>query len=317
MNSTLKSFILNKTGARDAWYKEDIQSLWRGYGSIRRVGLKGSHNSTIILKNIDLNQKAESFSDAYAVFAHKRKLRSYEVEGYWYQNYSHYCEARIPKCYGVFETPSEVWILLEDLDAAGFSIRKQELSWPYVANCLQWLALFHASFLNKEPIGLWPIGTYWHLETRPYEMTQLRDPILKAAATKIDQKLNQCNFKTLVHGDAKLANFCFSENGTVAAVDFQYVGGGCGMKDLAYFVGSCLDENQSEVLENQILDAYFNYFNEYSPQLAPQVENEWRPLYSLAWADFHRFLKGWNPDHFKLNSYSERITKRAINVLLG
>jgi len=45
-----------------------------------------------------------------------------------------------------------------------------------------------------------------------------------------------------VHGDAKLANFCFSRDGKkVAAVDFQYVDGGCGMKDLSrIIVGSSI-----------------------------------------------------------------------------
>lgn len=31
------------------------------------------------------------------------------------------------------------------------------------------------------------------------------------------------------------------------------------MKDVVYFVGSCLDERESECLENQILDIYFQY----------------------------------------------------------
>jgi thiamine kinase-like enzyme len=65
---------------------------------------------------------------------------------------------------------------------------------------------------------------------------------LKEAAPVIDEKLNTCAYKTFVHGDAKLANFCFAPDGQVAGVDFQYVGGGCGMKDVAYFIGSCLNE---------------------------------------------------------------------------
>ena len=30
------------------------------------------------------------------------------------------------------------------------------------------------------------------------------------------------------------------------------------MKDVAYFVGSCLDEEQSETLESKLLDTYFS-----------------------------------------------------------
>jgi hypothetical protein len=45
------------------------------------------------------------------------------------------------------------------------------------------------------------------------------------------------------------------------------------------------------------------------------LEKEWRSLYRVAWADFHRFLKGWSPSHWKINSYSERITAEVIKSL--
>ena len=138
---------------------------------------------------------------------------------------------------------------------------------------------------------------------------------LKKAAEAIDTTLNNCEYKTLVHGDAKLANFCFSELGEVAGVDFQYVGGGCGMKDVAYFAGSCLSENECERLEEKILDTYFQYFNSGFGEVHSELEQEWRSLYRVAWADFHRFLKGWSPGHWKINSYSERITKEVIESL--
>ncbi len=96
------------------------------------------------------------------------------------------------------------------------------------------------------------------LETRPDELRALKDIRLKNAAKNIDTKLNNCRFKTFVHGDAKLANFCFSEEkSSVAAVDFQYVGGGCGMKYVAYFIDSCLYDEECEALEKEILDFYF------------------------------------------------------------
>ncbi|GGD48983.1 hypothetical protein GCM10012288_23850 [Malaciobacter pacificus] len=36
-------------------------------------------------------------------------------------------------------------------------------------------------------------------------------------------------------------------------------------------------------------------------------------MYDFAWADFQRFIKGWSPNHFKINDYSDMITKRALN----
>ena len=181
--------------------------------------------------------------------------------------------------------------------------------------CLAWLAQFHASYLGKVPDGLWEVGTYWHLATRPQELAALDDQSLSAAAPAIDEKLNACAHKTFVHGDAKLANFCFAKDGQVAGVDFQYVGGGCGMKDVAYFVGSCLDESACERLEAQILDTYFAHLQSELKERNDALEAEWRSLYRVAWADFHRFLKGWSPGHWKLNSYSERVTAEVINTL--
>ena len=143
----------------------------------------------------------------------------------------------------------------------------------------------------------------------------MEDKKLKKAAAEIARKLNSCTYKTFVHGDAKLANFCFSKDGKVAGVDFQYVGGGCGMKDVAYFIGSCLNENDCERLERLILDTYFEHLQSELGERNEALEKEWRSLYRVAWADFHRFLKGWSPDHWKINSYSERVTLEVIKNL--
>lgn len=102
----------------------------------------------------------------------------------------------------------------------------------------------------------------------------------------------------------------------MAAVDFQYVGGGCGMKDVAYFIGSCLKEAECARREAQILDTYFGHLHRALGSRNEALEIEWRSLYRVAWADFHRFLKGWSPGHWKINSYSERITREVINQLL-
>uniref|UniRef100_A0A3B5QII7 Uncharacterized protein n=1 Tax=Xiphophorus maculatus TaxID=8083 RepID=A0A3B5QII7_XIPMA len=106
---------------------------------------------------------------------------------HWYQNYSTNQSCRIPVCLALNE--------------------ETEILRVY----LSWLIHFHALFLGVTPEGLWPVGTYWHLETRPDELEAMDDVELKAAASDINRVLNKCHFKTIVHGDAKLANFCFSK----------------------------------------------------------------------------------------------------------
>jgi len=246
MNKRFQDIIIQSTNASYLYELEVIQSLWSGYGEIVRFGLVDSEMERVVVKHVKLPEGGNHPRSWNTDLSHQRKLKSYKVETEWYKNFSKTCnnECKIPRCYAIEKQGSEVLIVLEDLDESGYGRRcTTSVSWNEIYACLKWLANFHATFLGQKPEGLWQTGTYWHLETRPEELEALDDIPLKSAASAIDKILNECTFNTLVHGDAKLANFCFSENGKkVAAVDFQYVGGGCGMKDLAYFVGSCMSE---------------------------------------------------------------------------
>ncbi|MFN6944278.1 MAG: oxidoreductase family protein [Cytophagaceae bacterium] len=320
MDEHLQSLLKSFTGANAIHEIGLIQNLWSDYGQIVRYGLKGSSAESVIVKHVLFRVPENHPRGWNSGHSHQRKLRSYQVETYWYKKYSSLCDenCRIPKCLGAEIREDEMLLVLEDLDAAGCPVRKTHLSWPEIKTCLSWLANFHATFLQKEPEGLWETGTYWHLETRQEEWVVLEDSNLKTFAGRIDQKLKETKFRTLVHGDAKLANFCFSEDGKkVAAVDFQYVGAGCGMKDVAYFIGSCLNEKDSEAMEAEILHSYFAELKNavISKGLTidhQSLEEDWRNLYHMAWADFHRFLKGWSPGHWKINSYSERISREVV-----
>jgi len=316
MKEAFKAIILQCTGANTIIDQEIIQELWSGYGNILRIRIAGCLTGSVVVKHIQTEGTKQHPRGWNTDIGHQRKLRSYNVETTWYEQYSSESTARVPHCLAIEHHENEVLIVLEDLDASGYPLRKTSVSLSEINAILKWLAEFHASFLGKAPEGLWDQGTYWHLETRPHERRALTHERLKTAAPLIDQKLRSCTFKTFVHGDAKLANFCFSKQGDVAAVDFQYVGGGCGMKDVAYFIGSCLDEDECEALEHQILDTYFQYLHQALGTRNKVLETEWRSLYRVAWADFHRFMKGWSPGHWKINSYSERITKDVINNLL-
>jgi len=310
------SFILEKTGATSLKVQETIQELWSGYGKILRIKLEDAAVKTIVVKYVQLPKSKRHPRGWNTDIGHQRKVKSYQVETTWYDRYAKKSTARLPACLAIETYNEEVLIVLEDLDEAGFSLRKRAVEWKQIVACLAWLAKFHASYLGEKPDGLWEMGTYWHLETRPQELALLDDQRLKEAAARIDDKLNAAVYQTFVHGDAKLANFCFAPDGQVAGVDFQYVGGGCGMKDVAYFIGSCLDETSCERLESKILDTYFEHLQNELTEKNTALEKEWRSLYPVAWADFHRFLKGWSPGHWKLNSYSERTTAAVINDLL-
>ena len=348
MKPSIRSAVLAFTNATDFQQDTVIQTLWSGYGEILRLRCFGADvpSETVIAKYVSLPNSASHPRGWNTDLSHQRKIRSYQVESHWYKHYAHRCDeaCRVPRCFGAVEEHSEFVMVLEDLDAAGFSDRVENVTEQDVLLCVRWLANFHATFLEELPSvvesraagvaerkvngefksGLWEVGTYWHLATRPDEYAALAEGELKHYAQAINQQLNNCRWQTLVHGDAKLANFCFSDNRqAVAAVDFQYVGGGCGMKDLAYFMSSCLREDDCERYEQKILVWYFDALKqalikrqkgEIIEKFAA-LEQEWREHYPMAWTDFYRFLQGWSPGHWKIHSYSERLAAECIATL--
>lgn len=326
MNPHFKEIIQQAVNAKAIEEYEVIQNLWSGYGKILRCKVLGAENvdlHSVVVKNVRLPKQTKHPRGWNTDLSHERKVHSYEVETHWYKTYNQECKttSKTPQCFALDSDGDEVLMVLEDLDDSGYEQRRSSVTIEDIEVCLSWLAHFHATFVGRKPKGLWKSGTYWHLQTRPDELEVLDDIALKNAAQAIDKTLNATRYPSFVHGDAKLANFCFGteEDGRtkVAAVDFQYVGGGCGMKDVAYFIGSCLYEEDCEKLESVLLDYYFdeleNALSIYQPSIdADDMIQEWRDLYYFAWADFHRFLKGWSPSHWKINSYSERVTQKVL-----
>ncbi|MEP3477844.1 MAG: phosphotransferase [Fuerstiella sp.] len=322
-DSNLTATVLRSTGASKITSREIVQSLWSGYGQIVRCHLSGGATPSVVLKHVRWpDQQAHKYgwtSDR----SHQRKLKSYQVETAWYGRYAQRCldTCRVPNCLAVEHHADGVLLLLEDLNAAGFAGRSQSVSDAEVDACLSWLAHFHARFMGQSPEDLWTVGTYWHLATRPDEFAALDDDALKAAAGELDRRLSGSPFQTFVHGDAKLANFCFRSDGSrAAAVDFQYVGGGCGMKDVAYFISSCFDEDECERREAALLDRYFELLRaalEGSGKAVDShaLEANWRELFAVAWTDFFRFLQGWSPGHWKAHRYSKRLASKVLNSL--
>ena len=92
------------------------------------------------------------------------------------------------------------------------------------------------------------------------------------------------------------------------------------MKDVALFMSSAVEPEQCDEMENWILDTYFSHLkralNKLEPDIdANDVEQSWRPLFAIAWSDFHRFVKGWSPGHWKINDYTEALVDKALELL--
>lgn len=322
LNLTLQKIVKKATGADSILSFNLIQKLWDNYGEILWIYLEGGLYPTVIVKHVRWPEQPKRQNRSTSDQSHKRKVRSYQIEMLWYKKWSSLCgqKCRVPACLFQDTINGEVVLVLEDLDSIGYSLRKNKGSISDAKTCLQWLANFHAQFMHTRPDGLWKTGTYWHLATRPDELKRLEDDKLRNAAAKIDQALQLSPYQTIVHGDAKLENLCFTKGSNqVAAVDFQYVGGGCGIKDVAYLINCCFSDEEAERLEKELLDYYFQSLRnallekQYSDNIDDLQEN-WVSLYRIAWVDFHRFLKGWSSGFWPLTCYSEQITREVIGT---
>jgi hypothetical protein len=322
-------------------YKETLQALWSGYGAITRY-YSPIRAISVIVKSVTPPQQVTHPRGWHSEVGHQRKLTSYKIEANFYQVYAQHCPQAcyVPKIIASLKPQANdagQILVMEDLKNLGLNDKESIFSLTDIQAVISWLANFHALFIGHHADDLWPIGTYWHLNTRADEFNKMENGALKEAAHFIDNKLNNARYQTIVHGDAKLANFCFSNLNTkieteidnnlmsvltkssprVAAVDFQYVGKGVGVKDLAYFLGSCLTDDDLTQRHNELLDYYFKVLglacNKHHPGInISELVEEWRMLYSFANADFHRFLQGWSPQHHKINGYLKAQSDLAL-----
>ena len=323
ISESVRKKVIEITDANSIEQIEEIQPLWNDYGSLLRIFLHGSVHQSVILKNIQIPTTLKHPRGFANSLSNTRKIRSYEVEENWYRNFNSSIstsESPTPRHLSSWNTENGNCIVLEDLNQRGFSNRVYRASKTNVKTVIRWLAYFHAANMNRRASGLWENGTYWHLDTRPDELRKIRGTQIHTLASFIDSRLNNARYQTIVHGDAKLANFCFNQTGdAVAAVDFQSVGKGCGMKDLAYFISSCMTEAEAKASQEILLDLYFDHLSEALRDTKinrTALIEEWRLLYSFAIADFHRFILGWSPNHYKNTPTTDAITNTVMTSIV-
>lgn len=307
------AWIAGALGARGLVGVEPMQGLWGAWGALVRVELEGGPIRHVIVKSSRPPARARE-----SARAHARKLRSYAVEVAFYRDWAARCPAaRTARLLAERVEGDRTTLVLEDLATAGFRhLVADDASPAELDPCLAWLAALHACFVGEAAQfpGLWGEGTYWHLATRPDELARTVDPELRAAASALDARLGGVRFRTLLHGDPKEANFLAASDGAVAAVDFQYAGGGCGMRDVAYLLGGRPSAIAGAV-EAWGLDVYFGHLRSIlGDERARAIEAEWRPLYPVAWLDFQRFLAGWAGEAWARDSGTRERVRRELRA---
>ena len=322
LSTELQGKLINLLQDDSLQVTEQIQSLWSGYGQIVRCTSQ-LHQTHYIVKCISPEQKHAHPRGWNTDVSHQRKLKSYMVESAFYQTLAPQLDARcrVPQLIASQTSPTETLLVMEDLDAMGFDRRIKSMNMDALAQCVRWLAFFHAKCWQIENKKVWRRGGYWHLSTRQDEWQAMPEGTLKQQAKVIDACLNQAQFQTLIHGDAKFANFCFDEPLTVtAAVDFQYTGYASPVKDLVCLFSSALTDDALQYYDIRLIDAYLSQltqaiqFYQLDINIA-QVSREVSALYSFAWADKYRFLLGWNGQSNKITRYMQQQTDKALSRL--
>ncbi|KAH6892455.1 Ecdysteroid kinase-domain-containing protein [Thelonectria olida] len=354
-----------------------LQTLWAGYGHICAITaraasdqvnpnlngasgkLKVGPNATyhLILKLIS---PPKSDGDE----GHLRKLLSYEVEQYFYQEVTphldqdvavarclastgHLQQSDNPELQGLTAT------LMEDLrprfPVAGE--KRSILSQRQVHAALEWLAKFHAGTWKLLPDDLnryllpplkemkrrqvdgssggdklWLNGGYTYLATRRTELASLADDTYSewcsafcepmegstlSVAERVASFLTPRGrpFESYIHGDVKSENLFTTDSGDqVAFFDFQYVGLGFGVCDLAKLFTCSVplqmltedydvpDELPMDKGEKDLLERYRKVLVEHRPPHMKDFDYPMEVLirhWETALVDWCRFQASW------------------------
>lgn len=146
---------------------------------------------------------------------------------------------------------------------------------PQIKAGLRWLARLIPIFRvpgrwasgNKAATGTWtPAEEFQRMPRRPPERCR----------PSIDRVLKNARFQTLLHeqGPGRLSSGKTPKK-RPPSVRFQYVGVGCGIRDVAYFLDCCLSYTNSEEKAPEWLD--FSY-SQTADDLPEGLESEWRRL---------------------------------------
>ena len=284
LDSSFFQQILDITGEVKVSNEKRLTSLWAGYGTISSVKVRSKKaNKDFIIKRVNPPHKC-----SVASIGDQRKIRSYHVEGYFYEKLVPYifkwkdvvkCDVAEPyfidQTHEDEEEDSETSFLFIMSDLSDSHDMYYDGSKEQVIAIIGWLASFHSIFFNHPDVTeaqtgngkIWSEGGYWHLKTRLSELESIPSyyKALKESAYAVDKRMNDGSdlHFTLVHGDFKEANIMIGRGSkedsfSCAAVDYQYCGRGFGAKDIVMLIVSSVSPQVLEAIggEDGVIQLY-------------------------------------------------------------
>jgi hypothetical protein len=216
-------------------------------------------------------------------------FRFYEREVCFYEDVAREIELRTPRCFfSAMDVPGDEYLLLlEDLslagrcgdELAGCSEDEAEL-------IISSLARFHATWWESPRLGTldWMpfVNAPVHQSAEP-SYQQAWQPFLNLIGERLTPEMLRVGERmrthvidllnamepaprSIIHGDWRLDNLFFMEDGAIAAIDWQISSKGRGIFDVGYFLSSCIDPDQRKRTEMGLLRRWHDTLLEHGIQ---------------------------------------------------
>lgn len=224
-------------------------------------------------------------------------LRMWEREGRFYDELAGAVTVRIPACYCVAVDPSDgrVALVLEDLSALSAEDQLTGTSLVRAEAAVDWLAGYHAvgwgaaddpSYLSwlprpDDPIfaGLHPmaVANADAFGARfSSSLTAGRRSLLATSIADVPSLLaDQSRPYTVCHGDFRLANMLFDDDGSLVVLDWQLILAGSFAYDLTYFLVLSLTVEQRRSWERALLSRYVEVLRSAGVVDVPSMDAVW------------------------------------------
>ena len=234
-----------------------------------------------------------------------KMVRNYELEINWYRSLADSTAVNCPHCYhaNIAENGLDFVLLLNDCAPARQGDQLAGANVATMTAAIAEMASLHASHWNGDALDT---HEWLHFGRANKEIVRQRLPSLYPEfCTRYSGRLSDTILSmghhlvdnidiyldsvpaaiTIAHGDFRLDNLLFGPDGAVTVVDWQTVGAGSPMADLAYFIGTSFADPESRRTYEKSLFAKHCEIVE-GGGIVVQRDSQWRDYRLYAYSGF-------------------------------